>query len=210
MSVDVSEPRDKDQVINISVSLSITEPDSHVYKYTKLEWSLSVITWERNLTFINVHKFYFYLFSYLKILCGSSHSQYLWCFCGHLQAWSKQWRWGIQLPGTPSAGDHPSSSLPSHFSFHSLSNYVVYNLFMISLPKLSKRHMAVLPSVPMSEMTVRDFREKLACWISFIQAHWQGCSQESNVKWANRIKSIGWWPILITWWECCDQRLAGT
>lgn len=62
---------------------------------------------------------------------------------------------GIQAQGTPSAEDQPSCALPSHFSFHSVSICVICDIFMISLPKISKNCPEVLPR------KIRDDNEEL-------------------------------------------------
>lgn len=51
---------------------------------------------------------------------------------------------GIQSQGTPSAEDQPGCAVPSHFSLHSVSICVIYDIFMISLSKICKHYQEVL------------------------------------------------------------------
>lgn len=88
----------------------------------------------------------------------------------------------IHSQGTPSAEDEPSCALPSHFRFLSVSICVIYDLFMISLPKISKHYTAVLPR-KMGEDN-EGLEGKASVLESFIQAHvaglWPGVQCEIN------------------------------
>lgn len=96
-------------VVSLSciMSLDVSRPPSLrartislIYQYQS--WSLAhmlinILNWnqvsmwqERQLSLFIIHKFYFHLFFYLKILSRPFNNQHLWCFYGHLQTWDKQ------------------------------------------------------------------------------------------------------------------------
>lgn len=165
-----------------------------------LTWNQDSMWQERQLSLIIIHRFYFHLLFYLKILSRPFNNQH----CGAFMVIGRHevnnmgqetYSHKAYLPSARSTKVCSAFSLQLAQCKHlGIYDFTAWNL---------QAYIEVLPR----KMGNDD--EGLQRKASFRRT-WQGCSQELNVRWTNSTNSVGWQSILITWWECGDQRLAGT